>query len=70
VAATIMGINPKSVEHIILAEEEGLGKTHSIIKGADMSYFKAKYPKIGFSEKLMALGYKIISTLGLNKHLA
>lgn len=69
VAATIMGVNPKSVAHIKLSEEEGLGKATFGVKGADLEYFGRRFPRKGFSEKALALGYKIACKLGLDKRL-
>ena len=69
VAALIMGVNPKSVSHIMLAENEGLGSTSFRAKGARIEYFKAKFPKKRFSDKVMELGYKVVYALGLDKRL-
>jgi len=68
-AATIMGVNPKSVEHIILAEKEGIGKTSFIAKGMNPNYFKDKYPQKNLTDKIITLGYKLVRTLGLDKRL-
>ncbi|MEM3551916.1 MAG: DUF362 domain-containing protein [Candidatus Bathyarchaeia archaeon] len=68
-AATIMGVNPKSVAHIKLAEKEGLGKANFVIKGADLKYFRKRFPREGFSEKALALGYRVACKLGLDKRL-
>jgi len=68
-AATIMSVNPKSVGHIMLARKEGLGNLSFKIKGADLDYFKVKYPKKGLSEKIVAFGYRVVCALGLDKRL-
>jgi len=68
-AATIMGINPKSVFHLRLAEKEGLGKTSFVVKGADIDYFRKRFPKKGLSEKAIMLGYRAACKLGLDKRL-
>jgi len=68
-AATIMSINPKSVDHVVLAEKEGLGKSSFTVKGVDLEYFRKKFPKRGFSEKAIALGYRLVCALGLDKRL-
>ncbi|MEM2293284.1 MAG: DUF362 domain-containing protein, partial [Nitrososphaerota archaeon] len=67
VAATIMGVNPKSVAHIRLAEKEGLGKANFVVKGADLEYFRKRFPRRRFSEKALALGYRVACRLGLDK---
>ena len=69
VAATIMGVNPKSVAHIRLAEREELGKAAFIIKGVDIDYFRKRFPRWGPSEKALALGYRVACRLGLDKRL-
>jgi len=69
VAAKIMGVNPRSVAHIRLAEKEGLGKTTFIIRGADLEYFRRRFPRKSFSEKAVSLGYRVACKLGLDKRL-
>jgi len=68
-AAIIAGVNPKSVEHIVLAEKEGIGKTDFIAKGINPNYFKKRYPKRKVTDKAITLGYKMASALGLEKRL-
>ena len=68
-AATIMGVNPKSVDHVMLAEKEGLGSTSFMVKGVELNYFKDKFPRRRLSDKLMELGYRAVCALGLDKHL-
>jgi len=69
VAAKIMGVNPKSVAHLMLAEKEGLGKTSFIAKGVDINYFMRRFPRRSFSEKAIALGYRVACKLSLDKRL-
>jgi uncharacterized protein (DUF362 family) len=69
VAATIMGINPKSVVHLRLAEKEGLGKASFVVKGTNIDYFKKRFPRKSFSEKVIMLGYRVACKLGLDKRL-
>jgi len=68
-AATIIGANPKSVEHIVLARKEGIGKASFIAKGMNPNYFKDKYPTKNFTDKVMTLGYRLVCALGLEKRL-
>ncbi|MGB9693833.1 MAG: DUF362 domain-containing protein [Fervidobacterium sp.] len=68
--ATIMGFNPKSVFHLKLAENEGLGKTKFVVKGANLDYFRKRFPRRGFSEKAVMFGYRVVCKLGLDKRLA
>jgi uncharacterized protein (DUF362 family) len=69
VAAKIMGVDPKSVVHLRLAEKEGLGKTSFVIKGVNIDYFRKRFPRRGLSEKVIALGYRVACKLGLDKRL-
>jgi uncharacterized protein (DUF362 family) len=69
VAAKIMGVNPKSVAHLMLAEKEGLGKTSFVIKGVDIDYFRKRFPRRSLSEKVVTLGYRVACKLGLDKRL-
>jgi uncharacterized protein (DUF362 family) len=69
VAAKIMGINPKSVVHLRLAEKEGLGKTSFAIKGSNIDYFRKRFPRRSTSEKIITLGYRVACKLGLDKRL-
>ena len=59
VASIIMRVNPKSVKHIMLADEEGLGESSFTVKGMEVEYFRRRYPKIKLSKKILALGYKV-----------
>ena len=68
-AATIMGVNPKSVGHIVLAEREGLGSASFMTRGASLDYFKDKFPKRKLSDKTIEFGYKLVCALGLDKRL-
>ena len=68
-AATIMGVNPKSVGHIVLAEREGLGSASFMTRGASLDYFKDKFPKRKLSDKAIEFGYKLVCALGLDKRL-
>jgi uncharacterized protein (DUF362 family) len=68
-AAAIMGVNPKSVEYIVLAEEEGIGKTSFTAEGTNPNYFKDRYPKKSLTDKTITLGYKVVCVLGLDKRL-
>jgi len=68
-AATIMGVNPKSVGHIVLAEREGLGSASFMTRGASLDYFKDKFPKRKLSDKAVEFGYRLVCALGLDNRL-
>jgi len=69
VAAKILGVNPRSVEHIALAEKEGIGKTSFTPKGMNLNYFRDKYPTKTLTESAIILAYKTVCALGLEKRL-
>jgi len=68
-AAKILGVNPKSVKYIVLAENEGIGKASFIAKGMNLNYFKDKCPKKNLTDKTITLGYRLVCALGLEKRL-
>jgi len=68
-AATIMGINPKSVKYIKLAENEGIGTASFKAKGMNLNYFKDRYPKRSLTDKTISVGYNVVCALGLDKRL-
>jgi len=68
-AATIMGVNPKSVEYIVLAEKEGIGKASFTAKGMNLNYFKDRCPRKNLTDKTIMLGYRLVCALGLDKRL-
>ena len=68
-AAAIMGVNHRSVEYIVLAEREGLGKSYFIAKGMNLNYFKDRCPRKSFTDKTITLGYRLVCALGLDKRL-
>lgn len=68
-AARIAGLNPKSIKHIMLAHQEGLGNISFIPKGIDLDYFKTRYPKKSTRSTIMGLAYKLVVVLGLSQRL-
>lgn len=69
VVAKIMGINPKSIRHLKLAEMEGLGNISFFIRGMNLEYFKKKYPRKRLTERAIIFGYRVACKLGLDKRL-
>lgn len=69
-AAKIAGVNPRSVRHIKMAHEEGIGNIAFIAKGISIDYFARKYPRMNYKYKIMSLGYKLTVKLGLDKRLS
>ena len=64
-AAKIAGINPTSVRHIMLANEEGLGNISLIPKGTNPKFFEKKYPRKGYVDNIMLSAYKLAARTGL-----
>jgi uncharacterized protein (DUF362 family) len=68
-SARMMGVNPRSVEYIMLAEKEGIGKTSFKAEGTNPNYFKDRYPKERLTGKAIVFAYKVVRGLGLDKRL-
>jgi len=68
-AAIIAGVNPKSIEHIVLAEKERIGKASFIAKGMNLSYFKGRYPRKTLTSEVIALGYRLVHVFNLEERL-
>jgi uncharacterized protein (DUF362 family) len=64
-AARIAGVNPSSVRHIMLANQEGIGNNALIPRGANPNSFKRKYPKKRPIEKLTYSAYMLLTKLNL-----
>ena len=58
-AARILGVNPKKVKHLMLAQNQGLGQIQFIQKGESLETFANEYPKPKITKKILSLGYKI-----------
>jgi len=64
VAAKIMGINPKRISHIVLAEEEGVGTSNYELVGESLQVFARRFPKKGMADKArLMVGRLALSTL-------
>jgi len=68
-AAMIAGVNPKSVEHIMLAEKEHIGKASFIAKGMNSSYFEDRYPAKNLTSGVIELGYRLVHVFNLEERL-
>jgi len=64
-AAKIAGVNPKSVRHIMLASNEGLGTPSFVPKGAALELFEKRYPKKSLKEKTLLSAYRFATRIGL-----
>jgi len=52
VASTILGINPKSIKQIVLAEKEGIGNMQFVPKGETLDYIASLFPKKRMKNKI------------------
>lgn len=59
VAATIAGVNPKTVRHITIANKEGLGNITYMPRGENPKTFAKKFPKKKLKDKILTSAYKI-----------
>lgn len=55
VASKILGLNPKSVKHIVLASREGIGSMQFIPKGESFTYIRELFPKRNLKHKMRTL---------------
>ena len=63
--AKIVGINPSSVRHIVLASREGLGNVSFIPKGVDPKFFRERYPRRKPLSGVMYSAYRLFFKMGL-----
>lgn len=68
-AAKIAGLNPRSINHIMLANQEGLGNISSIPKGMALDYFEARFPRRRPMSKVMDRAYKLVLAMGIGHRL-
>ena len=68
-AAKIIGVNPKTSKHIVLANEEGLGNIDFISKGINPEFFAKKFPKRELKDDFLSYAYKMAIKMGLGKRL-
>jgi uncharacterized protein (DUF362 family) len=66
-AARLAGVNPRSVQHVMLASKEGLGNISFIPKGIGPEFFEKNYPRRGYTDKIMLSAYKLLTRAGLLK---
>lgn len=69
VAAKIAGLNPRSIKHVMLANQEGLGNISFIPKGMALDYFEARYPRRRPMSKVMGWAYKLVLAMGIGHRL-
>ncbi len=68
-ASKISGINPKTINYLHLATEEGLGQMNFIQKGVPLDYFKVRYPRKDVQKQLRERLYELVTTMGIAKQL-
>jgi len=54
-AAEILGLNPRSVKHIVLASQEGIGDMQFIPKGENLTYVRDIFPRRKLKNKIRML---------------
>lgn len=64
-AAKLLGVNPKSIRHIMLAKEEGLGNLSFVPKGEGIKFFENQYPRKGLRDKILFSAYQFATRTGL-----
>lgn len=68
-ACKIMGVNPKSVSHLLLAYKERVGNINCVYKGVSPNHFKERFPRESASQKIMQIGYRLVIKLRLSNRL-
>lgn len=68
-ASKIASVNPKSVNYLLLAQNEGLGNMNFVSKGMNLNYFKDRFPKRKLKNKVMDLGVRAVKAFGLQKRM-
>ncbi|MGD6808983.1 MAG: DUF362 domain-containing protein [Candidatus Bathyarchaeia archaeon] len=68
-AANIAGVNPKKINYLKIAEQEGVGGMRFVEKGVSLNQFREVYPKKTFTKKFMGAAYPWVIRLGLGKRL-
>lgn len=68
-AATIAGVNPKSIKYLQLASKEGLGQTTFTDTGLGIEYFKERYPRVSVYQKVVLKGADLVARMGLGNKL-
>jgi uncharacterized protein (DUF362 family) len=64
-AARLMGVNPRRVRHLRLAEEEGLGTRRYGVEGVDPQVFEENFPKKTMISKFLVKAYRFALWTGL-----
>jgi uncharacterized protein (DUF362 family) len=68
-AAKIAGVNPKGIEYLKLAAEEGLGKMAITPCGESLEYFRDRYPRKNVTNKLRKKASDLLIRTGMNKRI-
>jgi len=67
-AARIVGLNPKRIDHIVLAERVGLGKISYETVGESIEYFAQRFPRKNTRDKVRSkiafFGLSVLKKLG------
>jgi len=67
-AARIIGLNPKRIDHIVLAERAGLGKINYETVGESIEYFAQRFPRKNIRDKVWSeiamFGLSVLKKLG------
>lgn len=67
-AARIMGLNPKGIDHVVLAERGGVGKINYETVGEKIEHFAQRFPRKNMRDKMWTkiglLGLSFLKKLG------
>jgi uncharacterized protein (DUF362 family) len=69
VASRIVGINPRSVDHIVLAQAERIGTMRFIPRGIRPEYFETRFPRRQSVDRLKEFVYTMVKVTRLETRL-
>jgi uncharacterized protein (DUF362 family) len=67
--AKIMGIRPKSIRYLVLAQKEGLGRLNFSPIGDNLNHIMDEFPKKKFRNKMFEFAYKLVYKFRLEKRI-
>lgn len=64
VAARLLGLEPRKIDYLVLAEKEGLGEINYKSVGENIQYFEQRFPREKPVDKIKSLFVRGLSALG------
>jgi uncharacterized protein (DUF362 family) len=67
--AKIMGLNPKRIKCLQLAEKEKIGQTSFMVKGNPLDYFATRFPRYGYFTLIKNQAFYYLTKFGVTARL-